>query len=53
MEYCFLVEATKIETHHFHSKLLSQKPKLRQKVWRLQNGPIATSGVLPETTLFF
>ena len=26
---------------------------LRQIEWRLQNGPIAKSGVLPVTTLFF
>ena len=39
--------------HHFHSKLLCQKPMLRQIEWRLQNGPITKSGVLPVTTLFF
>ena len=49
----FLAETTKIETHHFHSKLLFQKPLLRQIEWRLQNGPFTKSGVLPVTALFF
>ena len=49
LEYRSLVEATKIENNHFHSKLLCQKPMLRQKVWRLKNGPITKSGVLPVT----
>ena len=30
-----------------------EKPMLRQIEWRLQNGPIIKSGVLPVTTLFF
>ena len=53
LEYCFLVETTKIEKTSFHSKLLCQKLMLRQKESRLQNGPITKSGVLPATTLFF
>ena len=43
----------KCTCHHFHSKLLCQKPMLRQIQWRLQNGAITKSGVLPVTTLFF
>ena len=43
----------RLKTHHFYSKLLCQKPILRQIEWRLQNGPITKSGVLPVTTLFF
>ena len=43
----------RLKTHHFHSKLLCLKPMLRQIEWRLQNGPIPKSGVLPVTTLFF
>ena len=43
----------RLKTHHFHSKLLCQKPMLRQIEWQLQNRPITKSGVLPVTTLFF
>ena len=32
LEQRFLVESTKIETHHFHTKLLCQKSILRQTV---------------------
>ena len=53
LEYHFLVETTEIKTHHFHSKLLCQKPMLRDIEWQLQNGPITKSGVLPVSTLFF
>ena len=35
----------KSKTHHFHSKLLCQKPMLRQIERRLQNGPITKTGV--------
>ena len=42
----------RLNTHHLYSKLLRQKPMLKQIEWRLQNGPITTSGVLPVTTLF-
>ena len=45
LEYRFLVEPTKI-----HEKLLCQKPMLKQIEWRLRNGPITNSGVLPVTT---
>ena len=37
LEYCFLVEPLRLKTHHSHSKLLCQKPMLRQIEWRLQN----------------
>ena len=37
LEFAFLVEITKID----------------QTEWRLQNGPITKSGVLPITSLFF
>ena len=53
LEYRFLVETTKIESTYFDSKLLFQKSMLRQIEWRLQNGPITKSGVLPVTNLFF
>ena len=53
LKYRFLVETINMKTHHFHSKLLCHKPMLRHLEWRLQNGPITKSGVLPVTTLFF
>ena len=54
LEYRFLFETTEIEsTSHFYSKLLCQKPVLRQIEWQLQNGRITKSGVLPVTALFF
>ena len=43
----------RLKAHHFHSKLLSQKPVLRQIEWRLQNRPMTKSGVLPVTVLIF
>ena len=35
LKYRFLVETTEIKTHHFYSKLLCQKPMLRNKTNRL------------------
>ena len=35
LEYRFLVETAQIEKHRFHSKLLCQKPMLRQIEWQL------------------
>ena len=53
LEYSFLVETTKIESTSFPFKTaLSEKPMLRQIEWRLQNGHITKSGVLPVTALF-
>ena len=51
LEYGILVETTEIENTSFHLKLLCQKPISRQIEWRLQNGPITKSGVLPEIYL--
>ena len=48
----FQLKPLRLKTHHFHSKLLCQKPMLRQIEWRQQNGPITKSGVLPVTILF-
>ena len=39
--------------HHFHTKLLCQKPMLRQIEWGIRNGPITKNGALPVTNLFF
>ena len=47
MEYRFLVVS------NFHTKLPCQKAMLRQKEWRVQNGPITKNRILPGTTLFF
>ena len=49
----FSLKPLKLKPHHFHLKLLCQKPKLRQIERRLQNGPITKSGALSVTTLFF
>ena len=38
--------ALRLKTHYFHSKLLCQKPILRQIEW-LQHVPITKSGALP------
>ena len=32
LEYCFLVESTKMKMYHFDTKLSYQKPMLRQMV---------------------
>ena len=48
-----MLKALRLKTHHFHSKLLCQKPMLRQIEWQLQNGPITKSGVLSVATLYF
>ena len=54
LEYCSLVESTKIENVSFPYKtVICQKPMLRQMEWLLQNGRITKNGVLPKTTLFF
>ena len=42
-----------VSAAHFHTKLLCQKPMLRQTEWAVQNEPITKDGVLPVTTLFF
>ena len=42
-----------METPHFHRKLSSQNPVLRQIELRVQNGPVTKNGILPLTTLFF
>ena len=47
------MKAFTLKAHHFHKKLLYQKPMLRQIEWRVQNGPITKNVVLPVTTLFF
>ena len=49
----YRLKPLKLKTHHFHLKLLCQKPMLRQIERRLQNGPITKSGALPVTTLSF
>ena len=38
---------------HLHTKMLRQKPILRQIEWRVQNGPIIKIGFLPLTASFF
>ena len=49
----FYLKALRLKTHHFHTKLSYQKPKLRQIEWWVQNGPVTLNGVLSAATLFF
>ena len=42
----------KLKTQHFHTKQPCQKPMLKQIEWRVQNGLITKSRVLPVTTTF-
>ena len=53
LECRFLVEATKIENTPFPFKTALSEANVKTIEWRLQNGPITKSGVLPVTTLFF
>ena len=46
----FQLKPVRLKIHHFHSKLLCQKPMLRQIEWRLQNGTTTKRGVFPVTT---
>ena len=48
----FYLKPPRLKEHHSHSKLLCEKQTLRQIEWRLQNGPITKTGVLPVTALF-
>ena len=49
-EYRFLVETTKIENTSFQFKTALSEAHVKTIEWRLQNGPITNSGVLPITT---
>ena len=49
----FYLKVLRLKTHYFHSKLLSQKPMLRQIESWIQNGPFTKKGVLPAAALFF
>ena len=55
LEYHFLVETTKIEniSFSFETALSEANVKTSKIEWRLKNGPITKSGVLPVNTLFF
>ena len=46
----FKFKPLRLKAHHFHTKMLCQKPMLRQTEWRLQNEPTTKNGVLPVTT---
>ena len=37
----------RLKKQHFHTKLLCQKPMLRQIKWGVQYGPITKNGILP------
>ena len=49
----FQLKALRLKAHHCHTKLLHQKPMLRQIEWWVQYGPITKNKVLSATTLFF
>ena len=49
----FYLKVLRLKTHYFRSKLLSQKPMLRQIESWIQNGPFTKKGVLPAAALFF
>ena len=54
LEYRFLVETTKIKNTSFLFKTALSEANVKTTIeWRLQNGLITNSGVLPVTTLFF
>ena len=42
-----------LKTQYFLTKLLCQKPMLRQIEWGVQGESITKNGVLPVITLFF
>ena len=46
-------EVLRLKTQHFYTKLLRQKPVLRQIEWRIQNTPIKKNGVFPQNNLIF
>ena len=52
LEYHFSVEPLRLKTHHFHSKLVCQRPMLRQIKKQKKNGSITKKGFLPITALF-
>ena len=47
------MKVLRLTAQDFHTKLLCQKPTLRQIEWGVGNGPITKNGVLPVTTFFF
>ena len=49
----FELKPLRLKAHHFHWKLLCQKPMLTQIEWQLRNGLITKRGVLPVTTFFW
>ena len=53
LEYCLLVESSRLKTDQFPTKLPYEKPMLRQIEWWIQNEPFTKNRVLTVTTLFF
>ena len=53
LEDRLLVGTTKIESRLFPFKTALSEGNVMTNEWRLQNGPISRSGVLPVTTLYF
>ena len=48
-----LLSVLRLKTQHLYTKLLCQKPMLRQIEWGIQNEPITKNGVLPVTVFFW
>ena len=49
----FYLKVLRLKMQHFHTKLPSYKPMLKQIEWEVQNGNLTKSGVLPLTALSF
>ena len=47
------LKVLRLTTKHFLTKLLCQKPMLRQTGWEVQNWPITKNGILTVTTFLF
>ena len=53
LECCFYLKVLRLKTQHFHTKLLCQKPILRQIEWGVRNVSTTKNRNLPVTTWFF
>ena len=53
LEYCFLIESTKIENATFPYNIALSEANIKTNKMVVQNGPITNNGVLPVFVLFF
>ena len=49
----FYLKVRQLKRQCFHTKLICQRPMLREIEWGVENGPITKSGVLTVTNIFF